>query len=196
MTTKKVGFLGRMLSNITKRVPRIRNSKRVLQEIAPNESRSSTIPVNRTRTITRTRPRPVNRTATRPRSGIRSRISPSPDVAAVIKEINEIHNVQNDANTKLKEIMDATVIDVKENAIRAQANATALKKKAESIVQSIQGKQNISQAQYEHAAAKIRQLRTLAERNALNEQTKAEALLRKYDSRGGKNAKRFRKQRK
>jgi len=191
-----------MLSNITKRVPRIRNSKRVQQETAPNESMSSTIPVNRTvnrtatRTITRTRPRPVNRTATRPRSGIRSRISPSPDVAAVIKEINEIHNVQNDANTKLKEIMDATVIDVKENAIRAQANAAALKKKSDSIVQSIQGKQNISQAQYEHAAAKIRQLRTLAERNALNEQTKAEALLRKYDSRGGKNSKRFRKQRK
>jgi hypothetical protein len=78
---------------------------------------------------------------------------------------------------------------VKANAIAAKANADALEKKALTIINRIQSKKNISEIEYERATAKMNELRTQAERNALNEQEKAEALLRKYDSRGGKNSK-------
>jgi hypothetical protein len=198
MRTRKGGFLRRMLSNMTKRII---NRKRIQPEMAPNYgSRTVTSPRTVTRNATRprtgtstrnaTRPSTgTSRNATRPRSGSRSRTSPSPNVAAVIREINEIHNAQNDANTTLEELTRSNALAVKANAIAAKANADALEKKALTIINRIQSKKNISEIEYERATAKMNELRTQAERNALNEQEKAEALLRKYDSRGGKNSK-------
>ena len=187
-----------MLSNMTKRII---NRKRIQPEMAPNYG-SRTVTSSRTVTRNATRPRTgtstrnatrpstgTSRNATRPRSGSRSRTSPSPNVAAVIREINEIHNAQNDANTTLEELTRSNALAVKANAIAAKANADALEKKALTIINRIQSKKNISEIEYERATAKMNELRTQAERNALNEQEKAEALLRKYDSRGGKNSK-------
>ena len=197
MRTKKGGGFSNMLSKFTKRLI---NRKRVLPETAPiyvSRPRTESIPITGTRTATRTatKPRSGSRTATRPRSGSRSRTSLSPSVAAIIKDLDEIHNVQNDATIKLEELMKSTIIAVKANAIAAKANADALEKKANVIVRSIQGKKNIRKIEYQHATNEMEKLRALAERNALDEAAKAESLIRRYDSKGGKNSKkRFRKQ--